>query len=177
MTPYGKVPVLEIEGQLPIAQSGAILRFLARKFDLEGKTDDEVTKADELYGYFGDVTRIIAPYLVVHAGLAPGDKVLHWSLAFNFKIFQDKVYEEVFVPSTKEFLPIYNQLLSESKSGFLLPSGLTYIDFVIAEQLHTVCKVNAGIFDEYPELIKYKERVHSLPEVKEYVSARPDPLV
>eukprot|EP01126_Amoeba_proteus_P023840 TRINITY_DN2396_c0_g2_i1.p1 TRINITY_DN2396_c0_g2~~TRINITY_DN2396_c0_g2_i1.p1 ORF type:complete len:231 (+),score=56.60 TRINITY_DN2396_c0_g2_i1:3-695(+) len=43
--PYGQVPILEIEGKV-IAQSKAIERFLARRFNLYGTTDLEAALID-----------------------------------------------------------------------------------------------------------------------------------
>jgi hypothetical protein len=83
VTPYGRVPVLQIEGQRPIAQSGAILRYLARKFDLNGKNEEETVRADEIYGFFGDCTKNIVPYLVVHAGLSEGNKVFNFLCLYS----------------------------------------------------------------------------------------------
>lgn len=82
MTPYGKVPVLNIEGQRPIAQSGAILRYLARKYGLDGKNEEEIVRADEIYGFVCDSVAKIVPFLIVHAGLVPGDKVILFSLLY-----------------------------------------------------------------------------------------------
>uniref|UniRef100_A0AC35TKU3 GST N-terminal domain-containing protein n=1 Tax=Rhabditophanes sp. KR3021 TaxID=114890 RepID=A0AC35TKU3_9BILA len=41
--PYGQLPVLEIDG-VQLAQGRAIERFLARRFNLVGKTDIEAQK-------------------------------------------------------------------------------------------------------------------------------------
>jgi glutathione S-transferase len=68
-------------------------------------------------------------------------------------------------------------MLTDSKSGFLLPSGLTYVDFVIVEQLHTVDQASGSMLDSYPQLRQYKERVHALPGVRDYISGRPNSLL
>lgn len=57
-TPFGQVPVLEVtEGgkTVKIAQSLAIARFLARKFNLDGKTDIEKGEVDMLVIHFLEI--------------------------------------------------------------------------------------------------------------------------
>ncbi|KAI6174100.1 hypothetical protein M3Y98_01153300 [Aphelenchoides besseyi] len=158
LTPYGKVPVLIINDK-PIAQSGAILRHLARKFDLNGKNEEEVTKTDELLGFIYDCFGKLNVFPVVFAGLVPGNK--------------DELFKEYFLPTVEYCLPIMSQLLKSSGSGYFLPSGLTYVDFTFAEFFNTLAGVDSSQFDKYPELLEHMRRVHSLPGIREYVEKRP----
>lgn len=43
--PMGQMPVLEVDGE-KLPQSGAIARYLARKFNLAGKTEMEMYRSD-----------------------------------------------------------------------------------------------------------------------------------
>lgn len=43
--PYGQLPVLEIDGK-QVAQSHAVGRYLAKKFNLTGKTDYDAMQCD-----------------------------------------------------------------------------------------------------------------------------------
>ncbi|KAI6242341.1 Glutathione S-transferase [Aphelenchoides fujianensis] len=54
--PAGQVPLLEVDGHR-ISQSGAIVRFLARRFGLEGADEFEKTRADEIYAFYYDRMR------------------------------------------------------------------------------------------------------------------------
>ncbi|KAI6219830.1 hypothetical protein M3Y99_01635100 [Aphelenchoides fujianensis] len=46
-TPYGKIPVLEVDGK-PLCESTTIIRYLAKRYKLAGKTRWEKAKVDEL---------------------------------------------------------------------------------------------------------------------------------
>lgn len=54
--PYGQVPVIEVDGQ-QIAQSGAIIRFLSRRFNLAGCADVEAALIDAFYESSRDLVR------------------------------------------------------------------------------------------------------------------------
>jgi glutathione S-transferase len=65
--PYGQIPLLEVDGQ-QLAQSGAILRFLAKRFNLDGKCDWEAAKAEEIWFFFYDNFREQHPYNAARLG-------------------------------------------------------------------------------------------------------------
>lgn len=52
--PYKKLPVLEIDGK-PVAQSNAVARYLARKYDLMGKNEWDAMICDVLVDTLGDL--------------------------------------------------------------------------------------------------------------------------
>ena len=52
-TPFGQMPLLEFEGQV-YAQSLAIARFLAKKYDLYGDTPEAQLKADMVVDYVAE---------------------------------------------------------------------------------------------------------------------------
>uniref|UniRef100_UPI001438F0E8 hematopoietic prostaglandin D synthase-like n=1 Tax=Bombus vancouverensis nearcticus TaxID=2705178 RepID=UPI001438F0E8 len=59
--PYKKLPVLEIDGK-PVAQSNAVARYLARKYDLMGKDEWDAMICDELVDTLGDLKQAICYY-------------------------------------------------------------------------------------------------------------------
>ena len=52
--PFGQVPVLMIDHK-PLPQSGAIIRYLARQFQLEGTTAEEAAFADMIMTSINEV--------------------------------------------------------------------------------------------------------------------------
>uniref|UniRef100_A0A914PGW7 GST N-terminal domain-containing protein n=1 Tax=Panagrolaimus davidi TaxID=227884 RepID=A0A914PGW7_9BILA len=56
-------------------------------------------------------------------------------------------------------LPIYSNFLEESKSGFMVRSGVSWADFIISEYLIGLQKVNSNVFDGHDDIKEYIERV------------------
>lgn len=52
--PLGQMPVLEVDG-VKLPQSGAIARYLAKKYDLAGKTDMDSYWADAFFDTLEDI--------------------------------------------------------------------------------------------------------------------------
>merc|ERR1711976_905793 len=55
-TPYGQVPVLEIDGKM-VCQSNSIARYLARTFNLAGSGLEEQLRADMIVDCMEDIIR------------------------------------------------------------------------------------------------------------------------
>ena len=59
--PFGTVPVLEVNGKT-IAQSNAIARYLAKKYNLAGKNDWESLECDVLIDSLSDIKQVLMQY-------------------------------------------------------------------------------------------------------------------
>uniref|UniRef100_A0A914HLP1 glutathione transferase n=1 Tax=Globodera rostochiensis TaxID=31243 RepID=A0A914HLP1_GLORO len=59
--------------------------------------------------------------------------------------------------------------IKESGSDYMLPSGLS----MVGNFLYTFTKLDPDTIKAYPELIKYVERVHALPQLQKYLQQRP----
>ena len=51
--PFGKVPCLFIDGT-PLGESGAIIRYLASEFDMNGSNHTQAAYIEMLHGVFSD---------------------------------------------------------------------------------------------------------------------------
>uniref|UniRef100_A0A914QYA1 GST C-terminal domain-containing protein n=1 Tax=Panagrolaimus davidi TaxID=227884 RepID=A0A914QYA1_9BILA len=87
---------------------------------------------------------------------------------------QDDLKKEHVDEPCKTYFPIFSNYLKESKSGFMVSSGLTWVDFVITEFFTTLIQFHPNTFDKYPDLKEYLNRVHQVPELKDYYSKRPN---
>ncbi|VDP05095.1 unnamed protein product [Heligmosomoides polygyrus] len=72
--PFGQLPVLEVDGK-QLAQSFAIVRFLARKFGLAGKTAFDEALVDSMADQIKDFITEIRPFAKVALGFEKGDLV------------------------------------------------------------------------------------------------------
>uniref|UniRef100_A0A914KML6 glutathione transferase n=1 Tax=Meloidogyne incognita TaxID=6306 RepID=A0A914KML6_MELIC len=154
---YGKVPVLEVDGK-QLSQSGAILQYLSNKFGLAGKDDWEKAKIVEIFDFYKDVYNELAPYIYAKWGIREGDV--------------DKLRKDVFIPGAERVFPLFVKLLAESGSGFFVKSGLTYVDFVLAEYFELVRSFEPEIVGKYKELTDFVDKVYAEPKLKTYLSTR-----
>ena len=62
-TPFGSLPVLELPGKPPIAQSNAILVYIGRQYGLHPKDDFEAAQHEALMNYVEDLRHTVSPVL------------------------------------------------------------------------------------------------------------------
>jgi glutathione S-transferase len=91
-----------------------------------------------------------------------------------YTFFQEQVRKDVFLPAVAKSFPKFVKLLEQAGSYFLAPSGLTYVDFVVAEYLQTLGRNDPEVFYKYPELSAFVERVYALPQLKKHLATRKD---
>uniref|UniRef100_A0A914DEB3 glutathione transferase n=1 Tax=Acrobeloides nanus TaxID=290746 RepID=A0A914DEB3_9BILA len=153
---YGKVPVLEVDGKI-LAESFAINRYLARQFGLAGKDDFESAQIDAVADFHKDVYNELVPYISTKLGYKQGDLV---SL------------KQAFFESADKLFPTYVKLLKESGSGFFAKSGVSWVDFLVANYLLSRRINEPEVLKKHQDLEEFVDRVHALPQIKEYVEKR-----
>ncbi|KAI1709034.1 putative glutathione S-transferase 5 [Ditylenchus destructor] len=146
---------VSVDGQ-ELAQSAAILRYLAEKFGLAGKDEWEKAKVHEVVDFHKDVCSDLASYFYDKIGYIEGDTAA--------------LRKDVFLPNAERLFPQYVRLLKESGSGFLAPSGLTFVDFLVADYFeYWTSQLEPEFMKEnYPEIVAFVERVYSLPQIHKY---------
>ncbi|CAG4942568.1 unnamed protein product [Parnassius apollo] len=155
-TPFGQVPVLEIDGK-QYAQSTAICRYLGRKYGLAGADIEEDFLIDQNNDFFTDI-RLKA----VAAHYEEDEKV------------KAKKQEDLIKNQYPILLDKLNKIIEEN-NGHIAAGKLTWADFVFAGMYDTL-KVFMQIPDldeKYPNFKKLRDTVTSLPKVKEYCAAAP----
>ncbi|KAI6239549.1 Magnesium transporter NIPA2 [Aphelenchoides fujianensis] len=130
-------------------KSYAILRHLAKQFQLAGKDAWEEASLDETLELYREFTDATAPYFRL--------------------LVRDDLRKEKFLPGIEKYAPLLEKRLKESGSGFFGKSGVSYVDFVIAEGTDTMHGQEKELLEQkYP----HSKKVHSLPELGEYLATR-----
>uniref|UniRef100_A0A914CHL3 glutathione transferase n=1 Tax=Acrobeloides nanus TaxID=290746 RepID=A0A914CHL3_9BILA len=156
-TPFGQLPVLEVDGK-QLAQSFAVTRYLAKKFGLAGKDDWESAQLDSIADFQKDFENETRKYYLMMAGFASGDKEI--------------AYKEIFNPAAEKHFPVLNKLLKESGSGFFGKSGPSWVDFYISDRVTTYNGFAPEFFKKHPEILAHADRIHNLPQLKDYIKSR-----
>uniref|UniRef100_A0A914LE53 glutathione transferase n=1 Tax=Meloidogyne incognita TaxID=6306 RepID=A0A914LE53_MELIC len=154
---FGQVPVLEVDGK-QLAQAGVILQFLGKKFDLGGKNELEEAKAMEIIFLNDEFGVAVGPYIGAKFGFREGNV--------------EQLRKDVFLPAIERYFPLYEKRLEESNSGFILPSGLSFVDFSVAHFTGMMIEMEKDIMAKYPKLVDFSNRFYSLPQLKEYLSKK-----
>uniref|UniRef100_A0A915CWW0 glutathione transferase n=1 Tax=Ditylenchus dipsaci TaxID=166011 RepID=A0A915CWW0_9BILA len=82
---------------------------------------------------------------------------------------KEKLFDEIFLPAIKKYLPIYVKTLKKSGSGYIINCGLTWVDFLIAGFITTLRNLHPEQLESFPELENYRQRVYSLPSIENYI--------
>lgn len=126
---------------------------------LAGKGAWEEAQVDSYASQWEDFLHEIHPYFLVKAKIRQGDL--------------EKLKREVYLPAVKKHFPFFIRAIKSSGSGYVVSSGLTYVDLPIAEYTADLVKEEPKILEPYPELVGHKEKVHSQPELKKWLETRP----
>ncbi|XP_070572824.1 glutathione S-transferase alpha-4-like [Ptychodera flava] len=142
-----QVPLLEIDG-LNLVQSRCIVRYLARKNGMDGKTLEEKTRVDIL---------------------AEGARDFQSSFyGIGFRSDEETLAK---IKSTvlPRYLPIFEKILSASSSGYLVGDSLTFADTILLEALLNTEDYLPGSLQTFPKLQEFKTKISSLPLIKAYL--------
>lgn len=156
--PFGQLPLLEVDGKV-LAQSGAIARYLAREFGLNGKTAWEEAQVNSLADQFKDYFTEARPYFVVKMGFAQGDA--------------EALFKDVFLPAFTKNFTFFTNFLKASGSGFLVGNSLTFIDLALAQHSADLLAANADALKDFPEIKAHSEKIQSIPALKKWIEVRP----
>ncbi|XP_077996503.1 glutathione S-transferase alpha-4-like [Glandiceps talaboti] len=145
---FMQVPLLTIDG-MQLVQSQAICRYIARKHGMDGKSPEEKARVDMINEGARDFLSKFFPI-----GLAPNT---------------DEIIENIEKQHLPRFLPIFEKLLTNSSSGYLVGDCLTYADMTLFEALLNTKEFTQVSLTEFPKVQEFKEKVGALPRIKEFM--------
>ena len=147
-TPFGSVPLLFWDGE-EMAQTMAIVRFVARKVGMAGKTDMEFFKADMVACHFED---IFSPLTEMRFAKTQEDRVT-----------KAKAFMEEFLP---KWLAPLETLLKKRGGEWYSGSGPTYADLAMMVALDFLHAPEEMSFKDIDNLAERKKILESFPLVK-----------
>nr|ACD13785.1 glutathione S-transferase mu [Reishia clavigera] len=137
-----------IDGDIKITQSNAILRFIAGKHGLLGKTDKEKAYADMML-----------------------ENAMDFRNGLVRVVYNDK-YDELlpeYEKNVKTTLAGFNKFLSDKK--FFAGDNVTVADFPMYELLDQHTLMIKGCLNDYPHLQAFLKRFEDLPKIKAYMAS------
>nr|AYN44500.1 glutathione S-transferase S4 [Brachionus rotundiformis] len=159
MAPFGTAPFLQVTSgsqTLCLGESVAIARYLARKFKLAGKSDEEAAIVD-MYG--DHITDLMNAMVRLFSEKDEQKK----------KQDQEKFDNETLPKHLKNL----EERIIQSRSGFVAPSGLTWVDLYLFNFLDLQGDKAQTLFNNFPNIKKLDEKVRSNPKIAQYLKRRP----
>ncbi|GIX83678.1 glutathione S-transferase Mu 1 [Caerostris extrusa] len=137
-----------IDGKVRLTQSITILRHLAGKYGLDGKTEEEK----------------------LQASLAE-QQIIDFRMSFSRLCYSpdfEKLKNE-FVPKVAPQMKLVAKFLGDKK--FLAGDSITYVDFMAYDVLDFYSYLIPNVLDDLPNLKEYKQRIKNLPELQNYLKS------
>ncbi|XP_067675777.1 glutathione S-transferase 3-like [Haliotis asinina] len=146
---FRQVPMLEIDG-MELVQTGAIMRYVARKGGLYGESNEEKSKIDMFY----EGTRDFYSY-------------------FHKIGFRDpkEVLATAKAKGLPRYLPIFDQALKKNGTGFLVGDSLSLADIGLIEVLLSVTEYfGEETLSDYPSLKAFKSMMVSQERIAAFLN-------
>ncbi|XP_022173704.1 glutathione S-transferase-like [Myzus persicae] len=153
--PYGKVPLLEIDGKV-LNQSSAICRYLAKKANLAGSDDWESLLIDIAVDNFQDFRMSIISY---------------------YYDPNEKSKAEKYVTLVNETIPYYMERFENivvENNGYFVNGKLSWADlFFVAILDYLKFRSEIDLLKGRPNLQALREKVLAVPTIKSWIAKRP----
>jgi len=136
-----------------IAESMAIVRRIARLKGLYGKDENEMTDADVL-----------------------ADGIVDVRTKFGMAMYSrdQQQLTDFFAFQLNEFMPIFEKMLSNSKSknGFFISDSLTFADIVAFDFFDVLQQVKSTSLRFYPKVLHFMAKVKEVDGIKQRIASR-----
>ncbi|XP_069089183.1 glutathione S-transferase P 1-like isoform X2 [Pleurodeles waltl] len=145
---FGQLPMFA-DGDFILFQSNAILRYLGRKHDLYGKNNKEAALID-----------------MANDGVEDLREKIYKCLTQEWKTNKEKYLEEL-----PNHLRNFERLLSQSSSGFIIGSTVSFADYNLLDILLFHLFIAPDCLNSFPRLKAFKEKMESRPKLKAFLQS------
>ncbi|GFR46113.1 hypothetical protein Agub_g7601 [Astrephomene gubernaculifera] len=160
--PFGQCPRL-VDGDIDLVQSNTIARYLARKYNLQGKDEKEMCAVDMIVEGVESL-RVKYVNLIYNDKLEEAAKETYWKTYFDRSSTEGR-------NGGAHFQYLAN-FLSKNPGPFCVGDSLTLADLCVWEILDLHLRIfGEQIKEAYPELVSFHEHIAGLPGIKEYLGS------
>jgi len=145
--PFPNLPYL-VDGDVKLTQSNAIMRYIARKNNLLGQTEEEQNRVDLVENQIND-------FRSNFVGLCYNP---------NFDELKSSYLENL-----PENLKHFSEYLGDRK--FFAGDNVTFVDFIVYEMLDQNKLLEPTCLDKFPNLQNFVKNVESLERISAYIKS------
>lgn len=162
-TPFGRLPVVTVrgeEGELELAESGAIMRHLARRSEMYGSGELQHAMCDALADYVADErTKYISVAYAATLGTSEAEIEAYWK----------------HLPQTLRDLERALARSTSADSGWFIGESVTFADVTAFDYLDALETLRAGCLAEHAGLTAFVARFRGLPKLETFLAERSRP--
>lgn len=154
---FKQLPLMEIDG-LRLVGSESIVRYLGRKADLYGKSNEEKARIDIL---------MMGAIDLLHSAQIS---------SYLFTPNPEEMIDTKILPAaTEKYLPAFEKTLTENGTGYLVGSSLSVADILLFDALTHITDSPypklASVMKNYPKCTAFVDMVAGLPGIAEYLAS------
>ncbi len=149
---FNQVPALTIDGQ-KLFQAGAICRYIARKYEMMGKSLEESAMVDMLFEAYKD-----------YIGIG------FLSIEFKKTEEEKKQTKELVISKSKDrYVPMFEKIYKKSTSGFLVGDSLTLADIAWLEVFLWLVELAPEFSSTFPSMAAFMSKISSVPRISAFL--------
>ncbi|ROT60845.1 glutathione S-transferase [Penaeus vannamei] len=157
-----------IDGSAKVTQSNAILRYIARKHDLLGRTDEEKVRVDVLENQAMDLRMSYVRLVYQNYNTQKNEYLTN--LPATLKLFSNFLGNRKWFAGEHFFYKSLNQRW-EITYQFSNIHMLTFVDFLMYELLDIHLELDASCLASFKNLSDFHKHFEELPAIKKYMAS------
>lgn len=162
-TPFGMLPVLterSDDGEFVLGESGAVMRHLARRFEMYGSDDRHCAICDALADFVADArTKYIAVAYAGTLGTSEATIAAFWEQ----------------LPHTLAVLERALQRSTSPDAGWFVGDKLTFADVATFDYIDALETLRPGCLADYAGLVAFAAKFRALPTIAPFLAERTRP--